>query len=123
MGPHSTALTGTSKRPAAFHIAVTKELHTIEYPSWYSPLYFQPSYSTIAIESARVIFLLSDSMASSEIFKPFVPKWKLIAYEKKTSVVFFSNFSMIEKTMGTNDLGNTLGQLSFGVSIHPYKKL
>jgi hypothetical protein len=57
------------------------------------------------------------------MFNPLVPSFLFKLAEKKISVVFLSNFSIIEKAIGTKSFGNILGKLSSGVSTQPYKKL
>jgi len=61
------------KSPAAFHTAATKELQTIDSPSWYCPSYFHPSYSTIAITSDIFIPFLDASAYIPEMLSPCVP--------------------------------------------------
>lgn len=57
------------------------------------------------------------------MFNPLVPSFLFKLAVKKISVVFLSNFSIIEKTIGIKSFGSNLGKLSSGVSTQPYKKL
>jgi len=48
--------------------------------------------------------------AISEMFKPEVLSFLFKLWEKKVSVRFLSNFSIIEKAIGTKFEGRSLGQ-------------